>query len=141
MNRPVRVMDGDGEQVSTFLEDWAEAERQGDVEQLEQQLDDDFVGVGPLGFVLSKQDWLMRFSHGLTYDGFSLEGTQVRRDGDTAIVIGTQNQSGSMQGNPLPFSSVRSTLVLRYRPGGWRLASIHMSFIAGTPGAPPVPGR
>lgn len=134
-------MAGDDEEVSRFLEEWTQAERQGDADQLQQQFDDDFVGVGPLGFVLSKQDWLMRFSHGLIYDGFSLEGTQVRRESDTAIVVGTQNQSGSMQGNPLPFSSVRSTLVLRRRTGGWRLASIHMSFIAGTPGAPPVPGR
>lgn len=131
---------GDDE-VSAFLDEWTRAEQQGDADRLEGQLDDDFVGVGPLGFVLSKQDWVTRFSHGLAYDGFSLADTQVRRDGDTAIVVATQNQSGTMQGNPLPFSSVRSTLVLRSRPGGWRLASVHMSFIAGTPGAPPVPGR
>ena len=134
-------MSGGDEEVEGFLGEWARAERQGDACQLERQLDDDFVGVGPLGFVLSKQDWLSRFGHGLTYDDFSIEDTRVRRDGDAAIVVGTQNQSGSMQGNPLPFSSVRSTLVLRRRPGGWRLASVHMSFIAGTPGAPPVPGR
>ncbi|HYZ02134.1 MAG TPA: nuclear transport factor 2 family protein [Candidatus Binatia bacterium] len=134
-------MSGGDEEVEGFLGEWARAERQGDAGQLERQLDDDFVGVGPLGFVLSKQDWLSRFGHGLTYDDFSIEDTRVRRDGDAAIVVGTQNQSGSMQGNPLPFSSVRSTLVLRRRPGGWRLASVHMSFIAGTPGAPPVPGR
>jgi ketosteroid isomerase-like protein len=129
------------DEVSAFLDEWTRAEQGGDVDRLEGQLDDDFVGVGPLGFLLSKQDWVARFGHGLTYDAFSLADTQVRRDGDTAIVVGTQNQSGSMQGNPLPFSSVRSTLVLRRRPGGWRLASVHMSFIAGTPGAPPVPGR
>ena len=134
-------MSGGDEEVEGFLGEWARAERQGDAGRLEGQLDDDFVGVGPLGFVLSKQDWLARFGHGLTYDDFSIQDTQVRLDGDTAIVVGTQNQSGSMQGNPLPFSSVRSTLVLRRRPGGWRLASVHMSFIAGTPGAPPVPGR
>ena len=134
-------MTGGDEEVAGFLGELAGAERQGDAGRLERQLDDDFVGVGPLGFVLSKQDWLSRFGHGLTYDDFSLEDPQVRRDGDTAIVVGTQNQSGSMQGNPLPFSSVRSTLVLRRRPDGWRLASVHMSFIAGTPGAPPVPGR
>jgi ketosteroid isomerase-like protein len=132
--------EGDDE-VEAFLTEWARAEQEGDAGRLERQLDDDFVGVGPLGFVLSKPDWVARFGHGLAYDRFSLEGTQVRRDGDTAIVVGTQNQSGSMQGNPLPFSSVRSTLVLRHRPSGWRLASVHMSFIAGTPGAPPVPGR
>lgn len=134
-------MGGGDEEVEAFLAGWARAEQEGDAGWLERELDDDFVGVGPLGFVLSKQDWVARFGHGLTYDAFSLEGTQVRLDGDTAIVVGTQNQSGSMQGNPLPFSSVRSTLVLRRRSGGWRLASVHLSFIAGTPGAPPVPGR
>jgi hypothetical protein len=35
---------------------------------------------------------------------------------------------------------VRATLTLVAESGSWRLAGIHMSFIAGTPGAPPLPG-
>jgi hypothetical protein len=35
---------------------------------------------------------------------------------------------------------VRGTLVLVKDAKGWRLAAIHMSFIAGTAGAPPIPG-
>jgi hypothetical protein len=36
--------------------------------------------------------------------------------------------------------SLRNTFVLVADGDAWRLASLHMSFIAGTPGAPPVPG-
>jgi ketosteroid isomerase-like protein len=132
---------GGDEEIASVLDEWTQAERRGDVDALSRDLDDDFLGVGPLGFVLSKEAWVARFGQGLSYDDFSLEETQVRRDGDTAIVVARQNQSGTFGGNPLPFGSVRSTLVLRHRPDGWRLASLHMSFIAGTPGAPPVPGR
>jgi ketosteroid isomerase-like protein len=67
--------------------------------------------------------------------------TQVRRHGDTAVVVGRQNQKGSMGSNPLPFATVRATLVLLNQSGAWRLAGVHYSFIAGTPGAPPVPGQ
>jgi hypothetical protein len=35
---------------------------------------------------------------------------------------------------------VRAALTLVAENGTWRLAGIHMSFIAGTPGAPPLPG-
>jgi hypothetical protein len=40
---------------------------------------------------------------------------------------------GRLPGPPDPRSHPR-------HPGGWKLAAIHLSFIAGTPGAPPIPG-
>ncbi len=46
-----------------------------------------------------------------------------------------------MGSNPLPFATVRATLVLLNQSGAWRLAGVHYSFIAGAPGAPPVPGQ
>jgi len=58
------------------------------------------------------------------------------------VVVGRQNhQKGSMGSNPLPFAAVRATLVLLNQSGARRLAGVHYSFIAGTPGAPPVPGQ
>jgi hypothetical protein len=42
-------------------------------------------------------------------------------------------------GSPLPFDSVRATLTLVRTDGGWRMAAIHMSLVAGTRGAPPLP--
>lgn len=127
------------EEVAAFLAEWVRAERDGDATALDRLLVDDFQGVGPFGFTLSKSVWLERFAGGLRYDEFSLDDTQVRSYGDTAVVVGQQNQRGSHQGNPVP-EAARATLVLLNESGGWRLASIHMSFVAGTPGAP-IPGR
>jgi len=41
-------------------------------------------------------------------------------------------------GHPIP-DAVRATLTLVSHAGTWKLAVIHMSFIAGTRGAPPIP--
>lgn len=49
------------------------------------------------------------------------------------------NEGGSYQGHPIP-EAVRATLVFIEESDRWWLASIHLTFIAGTPGAPPIPG-
>jgi hypothetical protein len=59
--------------------------------------------------------------------------------GDAAVITGRHLASGAYQGNPIP-EAVRATLTLVSDTGRWKLAAIHMSFIAGTPGAPPIPG-
>ncbi len=125
--------------VESFLAEWAGAERTGDTDTLDTLLTDDFVGVGPLGFVLPKQAWLSRFAGGLVYDSFTLEEVQSRQHGDAAVVTVRQVGRGSIQGYPLPFEAVRATLTLVSLADHWQMAGIHMSFIAGTPGAPPLP--
>ena len=50
------------------------------------------------------------------------------------------NTRGSYQGHPIP-EATRATLVLVSSACRWQLAAIHMSFVAGTAGAPPIPGR
>ena len=47
-------MDNRGRQVEEFVGEWAAAEQRGGAAFLEGALTD-FVGVGPLGFLLSKQ--------------------------------------------------------------------------------------
>ena len=64
----------------------------------------------------------------------------MRGYGDAAVVVARQVGQGTYQGNPVP-GALRASLVLVRQAAGWRLAGNHMSFIAGTPGAPPVPGR
>src|SRR5882762_5046346 len=125
--------------ITAFLAGWTKAERDADTSTLDNLLTDDFVGIGPLGFVLTKQNWLQRFAGGLSYDEFSLDNPQPREYGDAAVVVGDQRQTGTMRGSPLPFEVVRQTAVLVRESGTWRLASVHFSFIAGTPGAPPLP--
>lgn len=127
-------------QVDTFLTQWSHAERNGDGSALDALLTDDFLGVGPLGFVLPKSVWVHRFDeHGLAYETFDLDEVQTRVHGDAAVVTARQTARGTAAGQHVP-EVVRATLTLVDVGGRWRLAGIHMSFIAGTPGAPPLPG-
>jgi ketosteroid isomerase-like protein len=128
-------------QIETFLTEWTTAERDADTDTLDSLLTDDFVGVGPLGFTLPKPAWLARHHGGdLAYETFDLDERQTRVHGDTAVVTARQVSHGTYQGHPTP-EQIRATLTLVRDTGQWRLAAIHMSFIAGTPGAPPIPGQ
>ena len=60
-------------EVDELLAEWSAAERVGDAAALDKLLADDFVGVGPLGFTLSKREWLARHDGGLRYETFGLE--------------------------------------------------------------------
>ena len=59
--------------------------------------------------------------------------------GQAAVVTARNNTHGRYQGHPIP-EATRATLVLASDAGRWQLAAIHISFIAGTAGAPPTPG-
>jgi ketosteroid isomerase-like protein len=124
-----------------FLTEWAAAEQAGDTGALETLLAGDFTAVGPLGFILPKQAWLARHrSRDLTYQDFSLDEVQARPIGPDAVVVTARTSTrGSYQGHPIP-EATRATLVLAGNGGRWQLAAIHMSFIAGTAGAPAIPG-
>jgi hypothetical protein len=129
------------EELTEVLDRWAAAELAGDQAMLDGLLTDDFTGVGPLGFLLPRQAWLGRHApNGLTYDSFTLEDVQPRTYGDdTAVVVARVVQPGSYQGNPVP-EQARTTIVLVRVDGAWKLSTVHFSFVAGTPGAPPMPG-
>src|ERR1700753_3583735 len=132
------------ESVEPFLPDWARAEQAADTTALETLLASDFTAVGPLGFVLPKPAWLARHRDGdLRYQSFTVDEPVVRRLGPVAVVTATNHQQATYQGHPIP-STLRVTLVLAGYGGdagpGWQLAAAHLSFVAGTPGAPPVPG-
>ncbi|HYR62618.1 MAG TPA: nuclear transport factor 2 family protein [Actinomycetota bacterium] len=127
--------------ITTFLKEWTDAERAGDTAVLESALTDDFVGVGPLGFTLPKAAWLARHRAGdLRYDTFALDEIDARPHGDAALVTARHLARGNYQGHPIP-EATRATLALVHETGTWQLAGVHLSFIAGTPGAPPLPGR
>jgi ketosteroid isomerase-like protein len=125
-----------------FLSEWAAAEASGNAQALQTLLADGFIAIGPMGFILPKVAWIGRHSSGdLTYQDFSLEEVEARPVGqDAAVVTARNNTRGSYRGHPIP-EATRATLVLASGAGRWQLAAIHMSFIAGTAGAPPLPGQ
>jgi Domain of unknown function (DUF4440) len=53
-------MNSQNDQITALLSEWAAPEASGDTATLKRCLADDFTGVGPLGFTLSRQDWLAR---------------------------------------------------------------------------------
>lgn len=129
------------EEVATFLSTWEATEMSGDASALGEALADDFTAFGPLGFALSKEDWLERHTTGaLKYETFSLEELELRPYGGVAVATARQTGTGTYNGHPVP-SELRATIVLTDQAGAWQLALIHMSFIAGAAGAPPIPRR
>ncbi|HEX4705152.1 MAG TPA: nuclear transport factor 2 family protein, partial [Pseudonocardiaceae bacterium] len=73
--------------VAELLSAWADAEIRGDATVLSDLLTDDFVAVGPLGFTLSKSDWLARHESGLLkYSDFKLDELTLREFGADVVV-------------------------------------------------------
>jgi ketosteroid isomerase-like protein len=125
-------------ELDELVTTWVEAERRGDAEALDALLTDDFVGIGPVGFVLPKQAWLSRFAQGLRYEDLHLDEVSTRRHGDAALIVAHQHARGEHQGNPTPSDARVSVVATREAAddGRWRIVGVQYSFIAGTPGAP-----
>ena len=119
-------------QLQRFVGEWADAERREDVAFLRESLTDDFVGIGPLGFVLTKDQWLGRYEGGLSFDSFVLDEVAVRLYGGAAVATCRQSQSGEFRGNDAS-GEFRATLVFAEREGRCLLAGLHLSPIAGVP--------
>jgi ketosteroid isomerase-like protein len=127
--------------VSGFLERWTAAETAGDPAAVAECLAEDFRAVGPLGFELTRSDWVQRHAGGLlTYRRFVLDEVRARPVRDATAVIARQHVEGTYRGAAVP-SELRATVVVGDGPVGPRLRHLHLSFVAGTPGAPDLPSR
>jgi ketosteroid isomerase-like protein len=124
-----------GNDILDLVDRWAAAEQENDPGRLDGLLADDFVGVGPLGFVLTRQQWLERFGNGLENRTFKVEDPQVHDHGGAAVVVGVDNQETSFRGGD---NSGRFRLTLTaVRPADrWLVASVHIGPLQG----PPVDG-
>jgi hypothetical protein len=78
MNRPQQAT---AEQVLNLSQQWAAAEVRGDTAFLDRILTEDVVGFGPLGFMLSKPEWLQCHTNSLAYQSLALEDARVRTYG------------------------------------------------------------
>lgn len=109
---------------------WADAERRGDADALAELLVDDFVVVGPLGFVLDRQQYLEPRRAGvLRLDAHSWDDVSVRDYGAAAVAGGIVTQQSTYQGQPAPQASgrFRVTQVAVHQDGRWLLANIQYS--------------
>lgn len=122
--------------IDELLAGWAEAERTGDASSQARLLTDDFVGIGPVGFMLTKDAWLSRFDHGLRYERLALEEVSARRYGDAAIVVARQHAVGDHRGNPTPPDMRVSLTIVPADGTGPRIAGIQYSLMAPPEGKP-----
>ena len=112
--------------IDTVVDRWATAERTGDTAGLDSLLAEDFVGIGPVGFVLDRDAWLTRFDNGLRYDRLELDEISTHDHGDTVIVVARQRADGHAGETPRPPEVRESiTVVGADEP---RVAGIQYSF-------------
>jgi ketosteroid isomerase-like protein len=121
------------DQVLDLGRKWAEAELRSDAETLASLFDADFVCVGPLGFVLNKDQYLAgRRSGDLKQEAFAWEDVRVRVYGDAAVAVGSQVQKTTYQGHDAS-GQFRGTQVFVRRGDGWAMVSLHLSPIGQPP--------
>lgn len=137
-------MQDEAQRVMTLGEDWAAAELRGDTALLEETLPDDFVGVGPRGFTLTRDQWPSRHDAGsLRYESFGLDEVQVRLFGDAAITVCRQSARGVYEDESGRFElddQFRATLASVTQEGRWQLANLKLTPSWAGPD-PDFPGR
>jgi len=113
--------------LAELEERWRAAEVAGDTATLDQLTAPQFRFVGPLGFVLTKPQWLQRYEGGgLATTALEWREVDTQVVGDTAVSVGIHDQQAAFQGRPVD-GTFRSTHVWQGGGDGWRLLSIQLS--------------
>jgi ketosteroid isomerase-like protein len=124
-------------QIEKLGGDWAAAELRGDTAFLERILADDFIAVGPRGFMLTKEQWLSRHDSGsLTYESFEWDEVRVRVHGGAAVMLGRETANARYEDGDVRHEiqdQFRATLVFVEEQGRWLLLGLHLSPIAAPP--------
>jgi hypothetical protein len=127
-------MNNGTQRLVKLVEDWAAAELRGEAAFLERALADDFVGVGPHGFTLTKEQWIARHEAGnLRYESFGLDDVEVRLYGEAAVAVCRQSAEGVYEDDNGRYDiheQFRATLIFVEQQGRWLLAGMHLSPIA-----------
>jgi ketosteroid isomerase-like protein len=121
--------------VLDLVQRWAAAEQDNDAGRLDGLLAGGFAGVGPFGFILTRDQWLARFTNGLVNRSFAVTDLQVRDFGTAAVGIGVLAQETSWQGTDNS-GRFRVTLVAVQAGEGWQLAHVHIGPLQAPPGRP-----
>ena len=124
-------------QLEGLALEWAAAELRGDTAFLASALTEDFVGVGPRGFTLSREQWLARHEAGnLKYESFELDEVQVRLYEAAAVMVCRETAEGVYEDENGRYDineQFRETLIFVKQQGRWLLAGLQLSPILGRP--------
>jgi hypothetical protein len=126
------------DEISKILERFAEAQIASDLDTLSELLTDEFKLVGPLGFVVPKQQWLEQFAVGaLQIESLDWDEVEIRTYAyaGLAIAIGKLTQAATYAQNRAD-GQFRVTVVVIGHGVRWHVAGAHYSAIAG-PDRPP----
>ena len=127
-------MNDQTKELRKVMEDWTAAELRGDAASLESTLAEDFIGIGPHGFVLMKGQWLERHESGkLRYESIGWDEAQVRPYGDAAVVSGRQSAEGKYEDYDL-WDQLLATLIFVKQQGRWLLAGLRSTTFRQAPG-------
>src|SRR5712692_8722884 len=122
-------------QLMKLGDELAVAEQRGDVAFLDRAVVDDYILIGPRGFMLNKEQWLVRYKTGALQTGTNeRDQVQLRLYGNAAIMTAREAVTGSYQGQPF-HNQLRSTQVFVKRNGHWLLAHTQLSPIVEAPPA------
>lgn len=114
---------------------WAGAEAGHDVAALDATLAEDFIGVGPRGFVLTRAQWMERFDNGLANTSFAIDEPDTHDHGAAVVIAAVLNQQTTFQGHDTS-GRFRVTLVVVPGDDGPRLASVHIGLLPQSPAIP-----
>ena len=116
------------EQLPELIRRWADAESRSDADALDALMTDDFLLIGPRGFVLDRQQSLDRYRSGaLRTEAFAWSEVSAREYGSTAVVaVGVVTQRASYQGQDAS-GRFRVTQIAVRQDGRWRCAGLQFS--------------
>src|SRR3569832_1233620 len=98
----------------------------GDTAALADLVTDDFRVVGPVGFVLDRQQYLGRYQGGFSPESVAWDDVTVREYGSAAVTIATVTQKASFQGQRADGQLRVAHLLVR--PGDrWQIANVQYS--------------
>jgi ketosteroid isomerase-like protein len=119
-------------EIKDLLARFAQAQRLSDIDDLSELLTDDFKLVGPLGFVVPKQDWLEQFRTGmLQIQSLEWDEIDIRTHAYAyfAIAIGRLTQAATYARKPAD-GQFRVTAIAIGHGTSWHLAGTHYSPLA-----------
>src|SRR2546428_13090157 len=124
----IEARSGSEADVLELAEDLRKAELRGDVAFLERVLAPDFVGIGPRGFVLTKEAWLGRHRSGdLKYETLDRDEVSLRAYADAAIMTSREIGKTKYKGQEVPIGALRPTHAVVRRRGRRLLAGVPIS--------------